>query len=59
MHFAFEIHFKLIDGSKVEECTGLNDKKGEGEKVFRFLKNALPKNITYSGNITKNNRHNK
>ncbi len=54
LHFAFNIFFKLTDGTKVEGCSGLMDKNHEGKKVFLFLKSTLPKNIIFSGNLTQN-----
>ena len=54
LYFAFNIFFKLTDGTKVEGCSGLMDKNHEGKKVFRFLKSNLPKNIAFSGNLTQN-----
>ena len=54
LHFAFGIFFKLTDGTKVEGCSGLIDKNHEGKKVFRFLKNTLPKNIIFTGNLARN-----
>jgi hypothetical protein len=54
LNFAFDIFFKLTDGTKVEGCCGLIDKNHEGKKVYRFLKKALPKNIIFSGNLTRN-----
>ena len=38
LHFAFEVHFKLIDGNKIVGCSGLMDRNSEGKKVFLFLK---------------------
>ena len=56
IHFAFDISCKLIDGNEVEGASGLMDRNHEGRKVFSFLKSTLPKNITFSGNLTRRKR---
>ena len=53
IYFAFGSSFKLTDGTKIEGCSGLIDKKNEGRKAFNFLRKTLPKQITFSGNLTR------
>ena len=51
-YYAFEIYITLKDGTKDKVCTGI-DKDGEGRNVYTFLKINLPKNTSFSGNLTK------
>ena len=55
-YYAFEIYITLKDGTKDEVCTGV-DKDGEGRNVCAFLKKNLPKNISFSGNLSKKCRN--
>ena len=48
---AFEIIFKLHDGREVKGCSGVIDKNGEGRKAFNIIRNALPQNIAFGGNL--------
>ena len=53
IYFTFGISFKLTDGTKIKGCSSLIDRKNEGRKAFGFLKKNLPKQITFSGNLTR------
>ena len=48
---AFEIIFKLRDGREVKGLSGVIDKDGEGRKAFAIIRNALPQNIAFGGNL--------
>ena len=48
---AFEIIFKLNDGREVKGCSGVIDKNGEGRRAFVVMRNALPQNIAFGGNL--------
>jgi len=48
---AFEIIFKLRDGREVKGLSGVIDKNGEGRKAFVIIRNALPQNIAFGGNL--------
>ena len=48
---AFEIIFKLRDGREVKGLHGVIDKDGEGRKAFAIIRNALPQNIAFGGNL--------
>ena len=48
---AFEIIFKLNDGKEVKGFSGVIDKNGEGRRAFVLIRNALPQNIAFGGNL--------
>ena len=48
---AFEIIFKLKDGKEIKGFSGVIDKNGEGRRVFLLMRNALPQNIAFGGNL--------
>ena len=51
-HPYFSIKFKLKNGKEIEACHESND-HGEGRGVFVALKNALPQNTPFGGNLAK------
>lgn len=46
----FRVKFKLKDGKEIEACSDSND-HGEGRKAFEAIKNALPQNIPFGGDL--------
>ena len=46
----FRIKFKLKNGNEIEACHESND-NGEGKRVFMALKNTLPQNTPFGGNL--------
>ena len=50
-YFGFEIIFKLVDGREIKGLSGVIDKNNEGRKVFSMLRNAVPQNIAFGGNL--------
>ena len=48
---AYEIIFKLVDGREVKGCSGLIDVHNEGARVASILRNALPQNIIFGGDL--------
>ena len=47
----FEIIFKLRDGREVKGLSGVTNINGEGRKAFVIIRNALPQNIAFGGNL--------
>ena len=47
----FEIIFKLVDGREIKGFSGVIDRNDEGRKAFNLIKNALPHNISFGGNL--------
>ena len=48
---AFEIIFKLVNGREVRGCSGVINKNNEGARAASILRNALPPNITFGGDL--------
>ena len=48
---AFEVIFKLSDGSEIKGFSGVIDKNGEGRRAFQVIRNALPQRIGFGGNL--------
>ena len=48
---AFEIIFKLVNGREVRGCSGVINKNNEGARAASILRNALPSNITFGGEL--------
>ena len=48
---SFEVIFRLSNGRKVEGCSGIMDKDGEGRRAFLIIRNALPSRIVFDGNF--------
>ena len=48
---SFKIFFKLKDGREVEGCIYIDNKNGEGRKAFEIIRNNLPQNISFSGDL--------
>ena len=47
----FNVIFKLSNGREVYGCSKIYDKNGKGKKAFEIIRNALPKRISFSGNL--------
>ena len=48
---AFEIIFKLINGNDVRGCSGVINKNNEGARAASILRNSLPQNIIFGGEL--------
>ena len=48
---AFEIIFKLVNGREVRGCSGVINKNNEGARAASILRNALPPNIPFGGEL--------
>ena len=48
----FDIIFQLVDGTEAKGCSHINNIGGEGTKAFNIIRNALPQNIPFIGNLT-------
>ena len=48
---AFEIIFKLVNGREVRGCSGVINKSNEGARAASILRNALPPNISFGGEL--------
>ena len=48
---AFEIIFKLGNGREVRGCSGVINKNNEGARAASILRNALPPNIPFGGEL--------
>ena len=48
---AFEIIFKLVNGREVRGCSGVINKNNEGARAASILRNTLPPNITFGGDL--------
>ena len=48
---AFEIIFKLIDKREVRGCSGVINKNNEGARAASVLRNALPPNVIFGGDL--------
>ena len=47
----FEIIFKLVNGREVRGCSGVINKNNEGARAASILRNALPPNIPFGGEL--------
>ena len=48
---AYEVIFKLLNGTDFTCFKGVMDKNGEGKKFSKMLRGALPQNIPITGNL--------
>ena len=48
---AFEIIFKLVNGREVRGCSGVINKNNEGARAASILRNGLPSNIPFGGEL--------
>ena len=55
---AFEIIFDLVDGRQITGCTGVIDKDGEAQRAISILRNSLPSNIIFIGDLTNQDLQN-
>ena len=48
---SFYVYFKLINGRSIHGCSNSNG-NGEGKRVFERIRNVLPQNIAFEGDLT-------
>ena len=48
---AIEVIFKLNNEREIKGCSGIMNSNNESNKMYNFLRNALPQNIPIEGNL--------